>query len=128
MAIAAIQTLLDLYTLQESSLTDQMSDISMDITLASRQMSKLAQNTSDKKTEVKTKYDSSDDEYKDEMDEIQDEYDMKLSEIQAWETELETKKDNLKVELETIQNYKESYTSIQKKNIQNDFKYGQGAS
>lgn len=128
MAIAAIQTLLDLYTLQESSLTDQMSDISMDITLASRQMSQLAQKTSDKKTEVKTKYDSSDDEYKEEMDDIQDEYDMKLSEIQAWETELETKKDNLKVELEAIQNYKESYTSIQKKNIQNDFKYGQGAS
>ncbi len=125
MAFVGIQQTINLYSMQQSSLTNELTDIMMEITDASGKTTDLVQSTNAKKTAVKEEYDTDDAEYDVQMDEIEDEYNLKLAEITEWESELEVKKENMETEIQAITSYKESFTSALKQNVQKDFKYAQ---
>lgn len=128
MSIAAIQSTVNLYTLQESDLTNQLSDILTQITRASGEISDLSEETGNLRAQVKEQYEPGTDDYKSAMENIQYDYELELAEIQQWESQLETEKSMLQTELEAISTYKESFKSVLKQNVQSDFKYGDAAS
>lgn len=128
MAFVGIQGTIDFYIMQESDLTNQLTDIMMSITRASKETSSLAIETNNKKEDVKNEYQVGTDDYKEEMKNVEDEYEYKLAEITAWESELETQKNELETTLKSTTSYKESFQSALKSNVQNDFKYGGSSS
>lgn len=128
MAFTGIQATVDFYTMQEAELTNQMTDIMTALTRASKQTSEIAQQTEQEKVAAKDQYGSGTEEYQDAVSDIQNDYQLKLAQITSWESELETKKDALETELKATTSYKESFKSVLKTNIQNDFKYGDTSS
>lgn len=125
MTVAGLESTVQFYTSREADLTSELSNIMFDITQASKDSAKLAQQTGDKRKAVKETYDYGTEEYDDAMDEVQQEYQLELAQITEWETELETKKNCLETEIQAVNSYKESFTSALKQNVQTDFKYGQ---
>lgn len=125
MAIAGIQGIIDLYTLQEAQLTHDVTDIMQNITKATKKASEYAVEVSAKKEEVKGEYDSGTAEYQAAMDDINDDYELKMSEISSWESELETQKQQKETELQATTSYKQSYQSALKSNVKTDFTYAQ---
>lgn len=125
MSFVGIQATVDFYTQQEADLTNQLTDIMTNITQASRETTDLVKETSDKKDAVRNNYDSDSPEYDEAMDEVQDDYELKLAEITEWESELETKKNNLETQVKEATSYKESFQSALKSNVQSDFKFAQ---
>lgn len=128
MSFTGIQATVDFYTMREADLTNQMTDIMTAITRAAQQTSSLATETNDQKEAAKNQYGSGTEEYQEALSEINDEYQLKLADITAWESELETQKDSIETELKATTSYKESFKSVLKQNIQNDFKYGDSSS
>jgi Siphovirus Gp157. len=124
MSFTGIQAVVDFYTMQEANLTNQMTDIMMAITRASGEIAGIAIDFRDQRNAVRNAYNRDSSAYKDAMDEIQDDYELKLAEITAWESELETKKDALEAEIKATSSYKDSFQQALKQNIQSDFKYG----
>lgn len=132
MAIAGIQTTVDLYIQEQADLTQQLDTIMSQITVASKKSMSLAQDTHSKKEAVYEKADDSQayknsDQYDEDLDQIQDDYEMKLAEINDWESQLETKKQNLETQVQAVTSYKESFQSALKSNVQSDFKYAQSS-
>lgn len=125
MAFVGIQSTVDCYMAQEADLTNQVSDILSQITIANRKNSSIAYETQNKKTEVREKYTVGSEEYSARMEEINEEYSVKLADIQSWESELEEKKQVLETELQATTATKESFQSALKQNVQKDFKYAQ---
>lgn len=125
MSFTGIQATVDFYSMREVELTNDLTDIMMSITRATRNNSETAQEMQDKKDYVRDNYEDGSEEYKEAMEEIQDDYELKLCEITEWEKDLETKKQEIETELKATTSYKESFTSVLKQNVQNDFKYGQ---
>lgn len=123
MATSGIQATIDCYIVQEADLANQIVDIMTSITSACRSSADLAQTNSDKKANVRSKYEKGSDEYKEAMDKVQDEYNVKLADITAWESQLNTRKESLETEIKVVQTNKESFQSMLKQNTQND-KYG----
>lgn len=123
MSFTGIQATVDFYTAQEGYLTNEMTDIMMKITRASKDTTKLTEETSEQKDEVRQAYDPKSDEYKEAMSQIEDDYELKLAEITEWESELQTKKDELETEIKATTSYEQSFTSMLKQNVSNDFKY-----
>lgn len=132
MSFTSIQSSLNFYTMQEASLTSELDDIMMSITSATRQTSDIAQQTSDKRNAIYSNQDASgssdSSQYDSELNQVQDDYDLKLATITDWESELEVKKQNIETQLKEITSYKESFKSMLKQNVKNDFKYGQSSS
>lgn len=128
MAFVGVQGTIDFYIMQEADLTGQLSDIMMSITRASKDTANLSRESYNQKNDVKNNYEVGSDEYDAQMQSIEDEYEFKLAELTTWESELETKKSELETELKSTTSYKESFTSVLKSNVQNDFKYGNASS
>lgn len=130
MSFTGIEATINFYTQQESDLTNQVTDILFEITQASKKSRALVVETTNQRQSVRDEFDSdtTDPGYDTAMSEINDEYQLKLSDISAWESELETKKDTIETSLKTATSYKESLLSMLKQNVQKDFKYGQSAS
>lgn len=128
MSFTGMQATVDFYTVQKNDLTNEITDIMMQITQATNQISKLSVSTSQAREEARAYYgDVTSSSYQFAIAEIEDNYETNLSVIQAWETELQTQKDTKQVELQATASYIESFKSAEKENIQKDFKYG-GAS
>lgn len=125
MSYSGIQTTVNFLTMQEASLTNELTDIMTAITMETRECATLAEDVSSQKEAVKAEYDVTDTEYKIYMDDIRDEYELKLADLTAWESELETQKNAKETEIQATSATKESYTSMLKENVQNDHKYAQ---
>ena len=125
MSYVGVQTTLNLYTMREAEIQNQLTDVLMDITQATKQQAGYAQNQADEKAAVREQYDSSDREYQVEMDKITDEFEIKLADVAQWESELETKKCQMETEIKAMNAYEESFRGIIKQNISADFKYAQ---
>lgn len=126
MAFTGIQATVNLYTMQEAELTNRLSDIMQDITAASSQSTDLLKSVGDQKNEIKNEYpDTDSDAYKNAMDEVNYKYELELSRINQWETQLETEKSQLETEIQATSQYKESFMSVLKNNVQKSFKYAQ---
>lgn len=128
MSYAGIQATVNFYTIREADLTNELTDIMMNITAASGETTDLVQSTNDQKDTVRSTYDANSTEYTTKMSEINDTYNLKLAQISDWESQLETKKQTLETEIQATTSYKESFNSALKQNIQKDFKYGDSGS
>ena len=127
MSFTGIQATVDLYTMQEAQLENQLSDIMQNITSASSKSSELLEGVTEQKTEVENTYSDSDSSaYKEAMSKIEDKYTLDLSKINQWETELETEKDQKETEIKVATSYKESFMSALKTNVGKSFKYAGG--
>ncbi len=124
MSFSGIQGTIDLYTMQEALLTNRLTDIMTEITMATREISDIAEDTSAAKEYVKANYDPDSATYERLMDDIKDEYELELSKITAWESELTTQKQAYETEIQATSSYKESFKSMLKENVQKDLKYG----
>lgn len=129
MSFTGIQATVDFYTVQANELTNEVTDIMMHITQATKQISTISVDASQKREQAKAAYgDVTSDDYQYAINEIEDEYETNLAVIHAWESELQTQKDAKQTELQATRSYIESFKSAEKENIQKDFKYGSGAS
>lgn len=124
MAYTGIQATVDFYIVREADLTNEITDILTSMTRASKDCANLATNTAAERNEVRSEYDPGTDEYKDAMDDVNSKYQTKLSEINAWESELETQKQSLETELKATTTSKESFQAALKQNVTTDSKYG----
>lgn len=133
MAFTGIQGTIDFYTQQEADLTNQITDILMSETLASRETTEIADQSVNQRTMVKNEYTGPDGQitnvqgYDDAMAEIQDNYQLQLAKITSWESELQTKQQQLETQLKAVTSYKESFMGVLKQNVQKSFKYGDGS-
>ena len=131
MSYASILSTVNLYTLRESELTNQISDIMMDITSATKEGAGLAEETSKAREELLSEYNSGeldDTKYTNAKEAVQDNYNYNLSQITAWESELETEKDSIQTELQATSATKESYQAVLKQNVTKAHTYGGSSS
>lgn len=129
MSFTGIQATIDFYTVQKNDLTNDVTDIMMQITQATNQISSLSVSTCQAREEARAYYgDVTSSYYQYAIAQIEDDYESKLAVIQSWETELQTQKDTKQTELQATTSYIESFKSAEKENIQKDFKYGGGSS
>lgn len=124
MASTGLLDTVNLYTMREADLTNQLSDIVMSINRASKDSMKLLDKTGKEKSEVREQYETGSDEYKDAMQEVQDEYEYSLAKINQWESELEVKKENLETEIKATTVAKEGFQAALKQNVTKDHQYG----
>lgn len=124
MAYDGLLDTVNLYTMRESDLTNQLSDIVMSINRASKDSMGLLDKTSKEKANVRAQYEVGSEQYKDAMEEIQDEYELSLAKINQWESELEVKKENIETEIKATTVAKEGFQAALKQNVQSDGKYG----
>lgn len=125
MSYSGIQTTVNFLTLQEATLTNQLTDIMTDITMETRNCAELANNTSSLKEGVKAEYDVTDTEYQVKMDEINDAYELDMANLSAWESELQTQKQAKETEVQVTSATKESYMAMLKENVKSDHTYAQ---
>lgn len=126
MAYAGILDLVNFYTQRSNDLTSEIVDIMQDINESNRGSINFLKDVAAQKSELKNRvHDTDSDEYKDALEDITNNYQIKLAEIQQWETELESEKSQKETELQSINGYKESYEKMLKQNIDSDLKYGQ---
>lgn len=132
MAYAGILATIEFYTARKDDLTSEISDIMLDINMATKESGDVAQEESKKKQNLldKAKSDSTyadSTEYEQDKQDLEDQYNARLEDINSWEKELEIQKQNLQTEVEATSAYLDSYTSMIKDNIKRDFTYGKGA-
>lgn len=130
MSYASVLATVNMYTSEADDLTYQLGDITMQITKASGKISALATNATNQRAAIKKEADEDPEyadstEYKEDLQDVQDEYNMKLSDINAWEKELEAKKTNMETRIQAIKSYKESYMAVLKENVKNDSNFTQ---
>ena len=128
MAEAGLLATVDACLLQKDQLTAQETDILNQITRASRDTTEITKKAADEKREVAEEYDTDSTEYEAAIDKIEDEFEVKLAEINQWEKELETKKQNIETEITALAAYQESFESVLKNNVKKDFTYGDQSS
>lgn len=126
MSYAGILATVNLYKAEKNMLTSDLSDILMNITDASKQCSDLTEQENERKSAVRENYDKEDTEYKVQMDEINNEFEGQLSQVNAWESELEQQKQAKETQVQMTSSYLDSFTEVLKNNVKKDFTYGQG--
>lgn len=126
MSYAGILATVNLYKAEKNMLTSDLSDILMNITDASKQCSDLTEQENERKSAVRENYDKEDTEYKVQMDEIENEFEGQLSQVNAWESELEQQKQAKETQVQMTSSYLDSFTEVLKNNVKKDFTYGQG--
>lgn len=132
MTISVTNDLLSLYMNREADLMNEMSDITDSILRASRDVSEIATQSATKRNQLNTiaksneQYASST-QFQIDMEEVQSAYELKMVDINAWETELERRKEQITAEIQTSSALKDAFKSKMDKEIQKGFSYG-GAS
>jgi len=128
MAFSGIQGTIDFYIRQEAQLTNDVTDILTNITRATKTSAEYATKVSSEREEVKADNTAGSTTYENKMNDINNEYELQLSQINSWESELETQKQQKETELEACTSYKTSYQSMLKSNVKTDFTYAQSSS
>lgn len=124
MATAGLLDTVNLYTMREADLTNQLGDIVTQINRETTKSMKLLDTTGKKKAAVREQYEAGSEQYKDAMGEIQDEYELSLAQINQWESELEVKKEDIQTELKATTASKEGFQAALKQNVTKDYQYG----
>ncbi len=128
MAISTLLTSIYSYVIERGNVENEMSDIMMDLSRATKKSSALSKSTSESKAWVKANYESKDDEYKELIDEINDEYNSELAKISEWETELNARKNDLDLRLSQISEAQKMAETMVKTDITSEFSYGGSSS
>jgi hypothetical protein len=133
MAVAGIQTSLLTYKMEEAELTYELNNIMADRSMAMKKESALSAETiaerkpyEDKAATNETYAKST--EYATAIGNVEDNYELKLSDINNWEEQLQQQQDQIQTKLKVVQQYEENCTSMLKQNIKKDFSYGGSSS
>ena len=124
MSCSGIQSTVNLCTMREAQLTNELTDIMTNITQACRETSDLATITSSARESIEGDKTLTDDAKYKALDKVQDDYELNLAKISSWENELEIQKKQKETEIQATSSYKESFMSALKQNVQKDYKYG----
>lgn len=127
MAISNIQETLLMYTKQKAMINNKLSDVMFNITAAAREEAELQDKYNAKERYYYYEYANNpdtQDEYQEVMEQLLKEHEFDLANIQSWESELETDKNNYETRLNIITQYESSWQKLLSTNIKNDFTYG----
>lgn len=129
MAYSGLLTTINLYMSMKDSLTSDVSDIMMNISRAARQSQNVTMQFSEAKNNLANYYGDIDDpNYQQAYQELQEKFDSELASINQWETELQVKKQEDEVQIQSINAIMESYEGFMKNNIKKDCSYGGSSS
>ncbi len=120
MAYAGIQTMLLAYKMQKSDKEFELMQITNQRSQATKDSSALSENYEAKKAEL----DKDDPDYESQVDELDDQYNLELSDIAAWEDELQQKESNCNTQISLLDGYINTWTSALQSNIKTSHTYG----
>ena len=69
-------------------------------------------------------YEDDQDTYELLVEQLQQDHELKLANLNSWESELEVEKNNLETQLNEISTFESTWTKLLQTNIKNDFSYG----
>ncbi len=125
MAISNIHDTLLLYTKQKALINDKLSSNMMDLLNSSKQTAQ-EQSLYNKNLDniYYNYYESDQDTYELLVEQLQQDHELKLANLNSWESELEVEKNNLETQLNEITTFESTWTKLLQTNIKNDFSYG----
>lgn len=125
MAISNIHDTLLLYTKQKALINDKLSTNMMDLLNSSKQTAQ-EQSLYNKKMDniYHNYYEDDQDTYELLVGQLQQDHELKLANLNSWESELEVEKNNLETQLNEISTFESTWTKLLQTNIKNDFSYG----
>ena len=125
MAISNIHDTLLLYTKQKALINDKLSTNMMDLLNSSKQTAQ-EQSLYNKNLDniYYNYYESDQDTYELLVEQLQQDHELKLANLNSWESELEVEKNNLETQLNEITTFESTWTKLLQTNIKNDFSYG----
>ena len=125
MAISNIHETLLLYTKQKALINDKLSTNMMDLLNSSKQTAQ-EQSLYNKKMDniYHNYYEDDQDTYELLVGQLQQDHELKLANLNSWESELEVEKNNLETQLNEISTFESTWTKLLQTNIKNDFSYG----
>lgn len=125
MAISNIHDTLLLYTKQKALINDKLSSNMMDLLNSSKQTAQ-EQSLYNKNLDniYYNYYESDQDTYELLVEQLQQEHELKLANLNSWESELEVEKNNLETQLNEITTFESTWTKLLQTNLKNDFSYG----
>ena len=125
MAISNIHDTLLLYTKQKALINDKLSTNMMDLLNSSKQTAQ-EQSLYNKKMDniYYNYYENDQDTYELLVEQLQQDHELKLANLNSWESELEVEKNNLETQLNEITTFESTWTKLLQTNIKNDFSYG----
>lgn len=122
--LASLNTTVDSYICLQADYTHQLTDIVDEITRATGKQVSLITSTNDKRSAVKQQYEVGTKEYEAAMDDIDNDYQFELAKINKWESDLNSEKEKLQVQIQATAGYKESFQNMVKQGASSDFKFG----
>lgn len=125
MAISNIHDTLLLYTKQKALINDKLSSNMMDLLNSSKQTAQ-EQSLYNKNLDniYYNYYESDQDTYELLVEQLQQDHELKLANLNSWESELEVEKNNLETQLNEITTFESTWTKLLQTNLKNDFSYG----
>ncbi len=125
MAISNIHETLLLYTKQKALINDKLSTNMMDLLNSSKQTAQEQSLYNTKMDNIYHNYYEDDqDTYELLVEQLQQDHELKLANLNSWESELEVEKNNLETQLNEISTFESTWTKLLQTNIKNDFSYG----
>ena len=125
MAISNIHDTLLLYTKQKALINDKLSTNMMDLLNSSKQTAQEQSLYNTKMDNIYYNYYENDqDTYELLVEQLQQDHELKLANLNSWESELEVEKNNLETQLNEITTFESTWTKLLQTNIKNDFSYG----
>jgi hypothetical protein len=127
MAISNFHETMLCYAKQKSLFTKQITDIQFTIIAGTRKSLALQTQYNQKLQNYYYQYKDRDDlqaEYQALCDELETEYEYNLQNINSWEQELESRKENLDLRVAEITQQETAIKSLMKNNFKQDFTYG----
>lgn len=125
MAISNIHDTLLLYTKQKALINDKLSTNMMDLLNSSKQTAQEQSLYNTKMDNIYYNYYEDDqDTYELLVEQLQQDHELKLANLNSWESELEVEKNNLETQLNEITTFESTWTKLLQTNIKNDFSYG----
>ena len=125
MAISNIHETLLLYTKQKALINDKLSTNMMDLLTSSKQTAQEQSLYNTKMDNIYYNYYEDDqDTYELLVEQLQQDHELKLANLNSWESELEVEKNNLETQLNEISTFESTWTKLLQTNIKNDFSYG----
>ena len=125
MAISNIHDTLLLYTKQKALINDKLSTNMMDLLNSSKQTAQEQSLYNKKMDDIYYNYYEDDqDTYELLVEQLQQDHELKLANLNSWESELEVEKNNLETQLNEISTFESTWTKLLQTNLKNDFSYG----
>lgn len=128
MAISNLHEKLLFFTLQKSRYSKQLSDIQMRQLGATQTASRKQQEFNQKLQALyyDEEFGYGTEEYSEMLLELQNEHEFEMANLNSWESQLESEKDQVETQLNEVTQYEASWQKLLQQNIKSDFTYGGG--